>query len=73
MDSCSYLQRTNCISASPFLHSVNYVLFIHYEVDSKPQRESRISEGFQKAFLEVPKLLVRIQTFAVQKRAKQTI
>lgn len=52
---------------------MNYVLFIHYEVDPKLQWVSGISKGFQKAFSEVPKLSVRIQTFAVQQIAKQTI
>lgn len=52
---------------------MNYILFTHYEVDPKPERVSRIPEGFQKAFLEVPKLSVRIQTFAVQEIAKQSI
>lgn len=75
MDSCIYLQRTNCvfISPSPFLHTMSYVLFVHYEVDPKHQKVSRISEGFQNVFLEVPKLSAGIQIFAVQEIEKQTI
>lgn len=75
MESCLYLLRGNCIiiSSFPFVHTTCFILSIHYEVDSKPGGVSRIFKSFWKAFLEIPKLLVRIQTFPVQKAAKQTI